>query len=122
VHAYGSSAASSLYVVFHLGVTETQGIWENTSVSVRLPEDLSISFSVTFIHRAKALLRAFLIRIALLLVGCAVLIIAIGINLNAGREILTGLFSPSSSFDIVISVARLAAPALGLWLLYRGVR
>jgi hypothetical protein len=77
---------------------------------------------VAFIDHAKVFLRAFLIRIALLLVGCAALIIAIWINLNAGNEILTGLISPDTSFEIVVSVARLAVPAVGLWLIYRGIR
>ena len=77
---------------------------------------------MAFIDHARVFLRALLIRIALLLVGCTVLIIAIGINLNAGPEILTGLISPDSSFEIVVSVARLAAPAVGLWLIYRGLR
>ena len=75
-----------------------------------------------FVDHAKKLLRALLIRLALLLVGCAVLIIAIWINLNAGNEILAGLLSPDSSLDIVVSVARLMAPAVGLWLIYRGLR
>ncbi len=75
-----------------------------------------------FVDRAKVLLWALLIRIALLLVGCAVVIIAIWINLNAGNEILAGLFSPRSSVDTAVSVARLAAPAFGLWLIYRGLR
>ena len=77
---------------------------------------------MAFIDHAKVFLRAVLIRIALLLVGCAALIVAIGINLNAGHEILTGLISPDSPFDIVVSVARLAAPAVGLFLIYRGLR
>ena len=75
-----------------------------------------------FVDRAKALLRALLIRLALLVVGCAALIIAIWINLNAGNEILAGLFSPRSSVDTAVSVARLAAPGFGLWLIYRGLR
>ena len=77
---------------------------------------------MAFIDQAKVFLRASLIRIAFLLVGCTALILAISINLNAGREILTGLISPSSSFEIVVTVARLAAPAVGLWLIYRGLR
>ncbi len=75
-----------------------------------------------FVDRAKVLLRALLIRLALLVVGCAALVIAIWINLNAGNEILAGLFSPRSSVDTVVSVARLAAPGFGLWLIYRGLR
>jgi hypothetical protein len=75
-----------------------------------------------FVDRAKVILRALLIRMALLVAGCAALIIAIWINLNAGNEILAGLFSPSSSVDTAVSVARLAAPAFGLWLIYRALR
>jgi len=75
-----------------------------------------------FVDRAKVILRALLIRLALLVAGCAALIIAIWINLNAGNEILAGLFSPRSSVDTAVSVARLAAPAFGLWLIYRGLR
>ena len=75
-----------------------------------------------FVDRAKVLLRALLVRMALLLAGCAVLIVAIWINVDAGNEILAGLFSPRSSVDTAVSVARLAAPALGLWLIYRALR
>jgi len=75
-----------------------------------------------FVDRAKVILLALLIRLALLVAGCAALIIAIWINLNAGNEILAGLFSPRSSVDTAVSVARLAAPAFGLWLIYRGLR
>ena len=75
-----------------------------------------------FVDRAKVILRALLIRLALLVAGCAALIISIWINLNAGNEILAGLFSPRSSVDTAVSVARLAAPAFGLWLIYRGLR
>ena len=75
-----------------------------------------------FVDHARVLLRALLIRITLLLAGCTVLVIAIWINLNAGSVILAGLLSPDSSVDIVVSVARLAAPAVGLWLIYRGLR
>jgi hypothetical protein len=74
------------------------------------------------VDHAKALLRALLIRIALLIVGCTVLIISLSINFNAGNEVLAGLFSPDSSLDIVVAVARLALPAVGLWLIYRGLR
>ena len=77
---------------------------------------------MTFANYVKGILRGFLIRIALLLAGCALLYIAIWINLNAGNEILAGLFSPSSSVDTAVSVARLAAPAFGLWLIYRALR
>jgi hypothetical protein len=69
-----------------------------------------------------ALLRGLLIRIALLVAGCAALIAAVWVNLNAGNEILSGLLSPDSPEAIVVSVARLLAPVLGLWLIYRGLR
>jgi hypothetical protein len=77
---------------------------------------------VGFVDHAKVLLRALLIRIALLLAGCAAFIIGILINLNAGNAILAGLFLPHSPFAIVVSVARLAVPAAGLWLIYRALR
>ena len=76
---------------------------------------------MTFANYVKGILRGFLIRISLLLAGCALLYIAIWINLNAGSEILAGLLSPESPSAIVVSVARLLAPALGLWLIYRGL-
>ena len=75
-----------------------------------------------FVDRAKTLLRALLIRLALLSAGCAVLIVAVWINVDAGSQILAGLFLPDSPFAIVVSVARLAVPAAGLWLIYRGLR
>ncbi|HET9386468.1 MAG TPA: hypothetical protein VFO67_15125 [Gemmatimonadales bacterium] len=75
-----------------------------------------------FVDHLTALLRGLLIRTALLIAGCAALIAAIWINLNAGREILTGLLSPDAPMAIVVSVARLLAPVLGLWLIYRGLR
>ena len=74
------------------------------------------------VDRLKALLRGLLIRTGLLLAGCAVLIAAVWFNLNAGTEILAGLRSPDAPSAIVVSVARLLAPALGLWLIYRGLR
>ena len=67
-------------------------------------------------------LRPFLIRIVLVLVGCAVLTIAIQMNLNAGTQIVAGLFAPESPMAIVVSIVRLAMPAVGLWLIYRGLR
>ena len=70
----------------------------------------------------KAFLRGLLIRAALLLTGCAALIVAIWININAGNEVLSGLLSPDAPAAIVVSVARLLAPALGLWLIYRALR
>ena len=75
-----------------------------------------------FVDHMTALLRGLLIRIALLVAGCAALIVAIWINLNAGSEILTGLLSPDAPIAIVVSVARLLAPVPGLWLIYRGLR
>ena len=69
---------------------------------------------------AKDLLRRLLRRIGLLLAGCAVLIVTV--RMNSGREILAGLLSPDSPEAIVVSVARLLAPALGLWMIYRGLR
>ena len=74
------------------------------------------------VHQVKAFLRGFMIRATLLLTGCAVLIVAIQINLNAANEILFGLLSPDAPAAIVVSVARLLAPVLGLWLIYRGLR
>ncbi|MGH9258204.1 MAG: hypothetical protein ACRD3C_26885 [Vicinamibacterales bacterium] len=68
------------------------------------------------------LLRGLLMRAALLVAGCVALIVALQINRNAGNEILTGLLAPESPEAIVVSVARLLAPALGLWLIYRGLR
>ena len=75
-----------------------------------------------FVDHLKARLRRLLIRFALLLAGGIALIIAIWINLNAGNEILSGLLSPDSPQAIVISVARLLAPASAIWLIYRGLR
>jgi hypothetical protein len=75
-----------------------------------------------FVDRLRTLLWALATRVAILFVGCSLLIIAIGINMNAGREILAGLVSPDTAMDIVNSVARLVLPAAGLWLVYRGLR
>ena len=75
-----------------------------------------------FVDHLKARLRRLLIRFALLLAGGVALIIAIWINFNAGNEILSGLLSPDSPAAIVVSVARLLAPAFALWLIYRGLR
>ena len=77
---------------------------------------------MAFANYVRVVLRSLLIRIALLLAGCALLYIAVWINFNAGPEILAGLLSPDSPATIVISVARLLAPALGLGLIYRGLR
>ena len=70
----------------------------------------------------KGFLRDVLIRAALLVAGCAAVMVAIWINTDAGSEILSGLLSPDSPTAVVVSVARLLAPALGLWLIYRGLR
>ena len=78
--------------------------------------------SMAFANYVKVALGGLLFRIALLLAGCALLYIAVWININAGHEILAGLLSPGSPAAIVVSVARLLAPALGLWLIYRGLR
>ena len=75
-----------------------------------------------FIERSKVVLRALLVRLALLLAGCAVLIVAAQINVNAGTQILAGLFSPESPTDIVVSIARVLTPAVGFWLVYRALR
>ena len=75
-----------------------------------------------FIERVRMVLRALLIRTVLVLVGCTALIISIQINENAGTQILAGLFSPESPTAIVLSIVRLVTPAVGLWLIYRGLR
>ena len=75
-----------------------------------------------FIDRVKVVLRAFLIRVAFVLAGGTALIISIQVNENAGTQILAGLFSPESPTAIVLSVVRLVTPAVGLWLIYRGLR
>ena len=74
------------------------------------------------VHQLKALLRGLLIRAALLLAGFAVLGVAIQININAGNEILSGLLFLDGPRAIAVSVGRLLAPALGLWLIYRALR
>jgi hypothetical protein len=61
-------------------------------------------------------------RTTLLVAGCVVLIVALGINRNACHEILTGLLAPDDPEAIVVSVARLLAPTVGLWLIFRGLR
>ena len=72
------------------------------------------------LNYAKGLLRGLLRRLGFLAAGCAVLILTV--RINSGNEILTGLLSPDSPEAIVVSVARLLAPALGLWMIYRGLR
>lgn len=73
-----------------------------------------------FVHHAKGLLRGLLVRMALLVAGDATLLVTV--RMNSGNEILAGLLSPDSPEAIVISVARVVAPALGLWMMYRGLR
>ena len=70
----------------------------------------------------KKFLRGLLIRIGLLLAGTVLLAASLWFNINAGREILSGLFSPESPTTIVVSVARLLAPAIGIFLVYRSLR
>lgn len=77
---------------------------------------------MAFLDYARNLLLKLLIRVALLVVGCAALVSAALLNFNAGSEILSGLLSPDSPTAIVVSVARLLAPVPGLWLIYRGLR
>jgi hypothetical protein len=67
-------------------------------------------------------LRTLLVRLALVVAGGIVLAIALSINMNAGRAIVAGLLSPDSPLAIVNSVARLLIPAIGLWMIYRGLR
>ena len=75
-----------------------------------------------FATYVKERLRALLIRVALLLAGCAAVIVAAWINMNSGPEILSGLLSPDSPEAIAVSVARLLAPVPGLWMIYRALR
>ena len=74
------------------------------------------------VDQAKVIFRALLVRVVLLLGGCLVLFISMRVNLDTGREVIAGLISPASPSDIAVSFARLAAPALGLWLIYRALR
>ena len=86
------------------------------------PDSRLLLHLMKLVDQLKAFLRRLLIRAILLLAGCAALIVAIQININAGSEILTGLLSPDAPAAIVVSVSRLLAPVLGLWLIYRGLR
>jgi len=72
--------------------------------------------------QVKGWIRALLFRIALVFAGVLVLAVSLSLNRNAGRAVLVGLLSPDSPEAIVISVARLLVPAVGLWLVYRGLR
>lgn len=74
------------------------------------------------LERAKTLLNRVLLRGALFLAGCAVLAVAVAINVDAGASIIAGLFSPETPAAIVVSVARLLPPVTGLWLIYLALR
>ena len=74
------------------------------------------------LEQGRGWLRALLVRLALVVAGGIVFAIALSINMNAGRAILAGLLSPDSPTAIVNSVARLLITALGLWMIYRGLR
>lgn len=72
------------------------------------------------VDSAKRLLRALAIRLAFVAAGCGVLILTV--RINTGNEILAGFLSPESPEAIAYSVARLLGPAVGLYLIYRGLR
>ena len=74
------------------------------------------------LEQVKGWLRALLFRLVLVVGGGVVLAIALSINRGAGRAILAGLLSPDSTNAIVISVTRLLITAIGLWMIYRGLR
>jgi len=74
------------------------------------------------LEHVKGWLRTLLVRLALVVTGGLVLAISLSINMNAGRAILAGLLSPDSPSAIVNSVARLLITAIGLWMIYRGLR
>jgi hypothetical protein len=57
----------------------------------------------------------------LVLAGGIVVAISLSINRNAGPAIVAGLLSPDSPEAIAISVAKLLVPAVGPWLIYRGL-
>ena len=73
-----------------------------------------------FFDQAKRFLRALVTRVALVAAGCGVLLLTVSIN--AGPEILAGLLSPERPEAIAYSAARLLGPAIGLYLIYRGLR
>ena len=87
----------------------------------QLPERLGW-YLMKWVDWLKGFLRGLLRRATLLLTGCAALIVSVQININTGNEILSGVLSPDTPAAFVVSVARLLAPALGLWLIYRGLR
>jgi len=72
------------------------------------------------VEAAKRLARALFLRLAFLAAGCGVLLLTV--RINTGNEILAGFLSPESPEAIAWSVARLLGPALGLYLIYRGLR
>ena len=59
-----------------------------------------------WVDQLKTFLRGLLIRATLLLTGCAVLIVAIQININAENEILSGFLSPDASAHSVPKLDR----------------
>ena len=73
-------------------------------------------------EQMKGWLRTLLGRLALVAAGSIVLAVSLSININAGRAVVAGLLSPDSPLAIVNSVARLLVPAIGLWMIYRGLR
>ena len=73
-------------------------------------------------EQVRGWLRTLLVRLALVVTGGIVLAISLSINMNAGRAILAGLLSPESPSAMVNSIARLLITAIGLWMIYRGLR
>jgi len=73
-------------------------------------------------EQVKGWLRTLLVRLALVVAGGIVFAVSLSINMNAGRAVFAGLLSPDSPSAIVNSVARLLIPAIGLWMIYRGLR
>jgi ABC-type nickel/cobalt efflux system permease component RcnA len=73
-------------------------------------------------EQVRGWLRTLLVRLALVVTGGIVLAISLSINMNAGRAILAGLLSPDSPSAMVNSIARLLITAIGLWMIYRGLR
>jgi ABC-type nickel/cobalt efflux system permease component RcnA len=73
-------------------------------------------------EQVRGWVRTLLVRLALVVTGGIVLAISLSINMNAGRAILAGLLSPDSPSAMVNSIARLLITAIGLWMIYRGLR
>jgi len=73
-------------------------------------------------EQVRGWLRTLLVRLALVVAGGIVLAISLSINMNAGRAILAGLLSPDSPSAMVNSIGRLLITAIGLWMIYRGLR